>query len=1255
MQYNLETLGDERFQHLCQALLTKAFPATQCLPVGQRDGGRDAFLSQQKNGKNHTTIFQVKYVRDPSTRDARDVILETIKTEAPKVNLLKSRGASSYFLLTNVSGSSYLGGGSVDRAASELASALDIDAHCWWRDDIERRIDGDPAIKWSYPEIIKATDLLQFLCNSQADEQINRRIETIRAFMAHQYKHDDKLKFKQIDLQKGISEMFVDVPARLIINEEQQRSQKWSKTVASWLEADRSISPEFLGLSDGHLHKETSQQGALRLLSDADFAHHFPLVVVEGAPGQGKSTITQFLCQVHRMMLLGRGEINKVSVDYRPRDLRIPLRVDLRDYASWVLGQDPFSDPPGNKRPLESHVVLESFLAALISRHTGRAFTVDDFAAVAKTSQILVVLDGFDEVADIHLRNRIVAEVSNAGTRISEDALSLQLVVTSRPAAFANSPGFPRDEFQYVELISLTQEVILDYSNKWLEGRDTDGREKSEIIRVLQEKLRQPHVRDLARNPMQLAILLNLISVRGASLPDKRTALYDSYIDIFLNREADKSSVVRDHRGVLLKIHRYLAWLLQMEAESLGNGGNISEARLKDVLLQFLHSEGHTTELVEELFQGVVERVFVLVSRVLGTFEFEVQPLREYFAARHLYDTAPYSPTGVIITGTLPERFIGLASNFYWLNVTRFFAGCYSSGELASLRYGLRHLAEDGRFKYISHISELTLTLLQDHVFSDQPLLGEEMTKWVIEEPSATLLLAKRTSFSEDILLSVPTGRPRDSLIHYLKQVIRSDTQSDRVYAACRSLVVNMETAEIYSFWLSCELAFNDENKWLWVGQILGAFEIMSVVEFQIFYSRYPQIAIRSLSSGRMDHLDQADDAWRTVLQYLLTGSAGMLPYRHSEPITDTGYFSIVVHRLLTVDQYDYERERNLDLPFWRHLFYPRFLTTFSDFSVERFSKGGAALFGEDSADLVRLVNSALQMPTREVYDNEPLWSAIYRECHRLFLTVGNVSARALSTIHLYNIETCPIDIEIDYIDDTIRYLVSIRHQTQTPKKLVSNISDLRNSGKNEYHITLLAALSFMSVEAIFDLQEELSNFVDELPDDDWLKISGSFAEIPFGRSGKRTTTRLRRTASIKVPSSPRLLSLIAARFSEKRISSLIAPILRRYRGNDDFIIQRTAPLISIEKTIRPEDLQSNLEFIRFAYGINKLPIYSFRHRHPEGSSSIPKECVEQVCNNANIYPLDLVDYCEKILTRDVGMEAVTLASVSAEGKWFST
>ena len=117
----------------------------------------------------------------------------------------------------------------------------------------------------------------------------------------------------------------------------------------------------------------------------------------------------------------------------------------------------------------------------------------------------------------------------------------------------------------------------------------------------------------------------------------------------------------------------------------------------------------------------MIERVVALVSRVQGTYEFEVQPLREYFAARHVYETAPYSPTGAEKRGTRPDRFDAIAKNLYWLNVTRFYAGCYSKGELPSLVDRIEELSKDQVFRYTRHPQDLSVTLLSDWVFTQHP------------------------------------------------------------------------------------------------------------------------------------------------------------------------------------------------------------------------------------------------------------------------------------------------------------------------------------------------------------------------------------------------------------------------------------------------------------------------------------------------------------------------------------------------------
>jgi hypothetical protein len=93
MTYNYETLGDDRFQQFAQSLLTLVFPNVQCLPVNQPDGGRDAYyevLSDSTGQETKRVIFQVKFSREPGSKDSRSVVEEAIRTERKKVENLKS-------------------------------------------------------------------------------------------------------------------------------------------------------------------------------------------------------------------------------------------------------------------------------------------------------------------------------------------------------------------------------------------------------------------------------------------------------------------------------------------------------------------------------------------------------------------------------------------------------------------------------------------------------------------------------------------------------------------------------------------------------------------------------------------------------------------------------------------------------------------------------------------------------------------------------------------------------------------------------------------------------------------------------------------------------------------------------------------------------------------------------------------------------------------------------------------------------------
>ncbi len=124
MDYALENLGAERFQEFCQAVLLQDHPGLRCFPVGQPDGGRDALSfhdTRDSDGRRQFAVFQVKFSRKPhAEKNPHDWLIETVKGELEKIAELVSRGATSYYLLTNVPGTAHPDTGSIDKLEALL-------------------------------------------------------------------------------------------------------------------------------------------------------------------------------------------------------------------------------------------------------------------------------------------------------------------------------------------------------------------------------------------------------------------------------------------------------------------------------------------------------------------------------------------------------------------------------------------------------------------------------------------------------------------------------------------------------------------------------------------------------------------------------------------------------------------------------------------------------------------------------------------------------------------------------------------------------------------------------------------------------------------------------------------------------------------------------------------------------------------------------------------------------------------------------
>ena len=386
-----------------------------------------------------------------------------------------------------------------------------------------------------------------------------------------------------------------------------------------------------------------------------------------------------------------------------------------------------------------------------------------------------------------------------------------------------------------------------------------------------------------------LTILLNLIHERGPSLPDKRTTLYDLYVERYFTRETDKSSIVRDHRDLLIEIHQFLGWHMHSQAELSAGSGSIPADRLRALLNSYLRREGRPTEIVDALFLGAVERVGALVARVQGTYEFEVQPLREYFAARYLYETANYSPPGQEASGTLPDRFDSISRNFYWLNVTRYFCGCFSKGELPALVDRVQELAREEPFALLAHPRTLASMLLTDWVFAQHPRSVNQIVEILLEGGGWRHLAARRRAQgSEDGTLVLPEQSGRLELVRRCWELLGEHPPIEQAFELINWIKANEEDTARSARWLALTEASDGEHRTLWFsyGLWLGALGTAPASELIPIATQDEQAtgrrAVLLLAAGRSDLVDGNPSLSESAISEVLDGRGQQLFHRRS-------------------------------------------------------------------------------------------------------------------------------------------------------------------------------------------------------------------------------------------------------------------------------------------------------------------------------------------------------------------------------------
>lgn len=692
-RYLYERLTEKRFQQLCGALLRNEDPTVRLYPVGMSDGGRDV-TGQGADGAPGGSIYQVKWTKD-RIQNPVDWLKKAVEGEAENIERLVSNGATRYVLMTCVAGTSIPGKGTMDKLDEEfevLSKRFGVPMVPLWQADLDGMVDAAPdAIKWSYQEMLVGHDLIRFLLyGSEVEGRAAEMRTTLLRVMKNQGAEDAKVKFSQADLdQTPLSEVYVDVEAELV-----QGPQ---------------AAPDLMGLST----YQSRSTGALRYLLGTSM----PYTVVRGEPGQGKSTLGQYLCQVHRAAILPQDEVSEITAgDYAASESKLPFRIDLRHYAAWLEGNDPFDDDPSQQRGKRRHGAersLEHFLAHYCHAYSGgRKVSLEQVQDLLDRYPTLLVLDGLDEVGDQRLRNHVVGEIDRLTKRLGAvHRRRTQIVVTTRPNS-SSQPEPSADFYEYVRLRPMSPEMQKDYLRKWAVVNGLPATKRRKLTKVFLGRTAEEHIAQLSANPMHLTILLYLINKRGEAVPSARTAIYSAYMDALMDREIERDQIDKDDVDRVHETTSWLGWRMQSGVETDASLGKLPIKRIRSELFAYLQEVEGPEDLLDKLFKASADRFWALTSKEGETYEFAVQPVREYFAARYLSQYAGMLSKPVLKGDLLAH----LVQRSYWLNTTLFYAGFADPNEIGGLIMGLEDALDGGRHPLQVRVA--LWALLRDGIFA---------------------------------------------------------------------------------------------------------------------------------------------------------------------------------------------------------------------------------------------------------------------------------------------------------------------------------------------------------------------------------------------------------------------------------------------------------------------------------------------------------------------------------------------------------
>ncbi|OAI12642.1 hypothetical protein A1359_13195 [Methylomonas lenta] len=380
-------------------------------------------------------------------------------------------------------------------------------------------------------------------------------------------------------------------------------------------------------------------------------------VVITGGGGTGKTTLTRWLTLVCSQN--SQAKTGNLGPEFTSRLL--PIWVDLKGFGAWITKPDA---------GLQDRTI-EQIIVAYVTRPEAPGTGIEAAPILLnafQSGEAIVLFDGLDEIFEQACRNAVINMIRKLA--VGDSAKGSRVVVTSRPYACPLGTLGPAFAYTDIELFDLSDlySYLVDHWYPTAYGQTYTMEAQQLVIQIKAN----PHLRELAVNPLLCTLLAVLYRSGLRPLPIRRTEIYERCTDLLLNVWDEGKGVSwpsECSKETKLALCAALAYETFKTAPSL----ILQKMVARELVTIFLQNQlGCTPDeagrSAESLLQTIENRAGIIESRDDGSLQFLLRPFLDYLTARHL---AVMSAEDVV-DEIMPHVFDGDWSSVILLTVARF-------------------------------------------------------------------------------------------------------------------------------------------------------------------------------------------------------------------------------------------------------------------------------------------------------------------------------------------------------------------------------------------------------------------------------------------------------------------------------------------------------------------------------------------------------------------------------------------------------